>query len=581
MSMKRFWPYLYLLKPVRWAYLGALLFGVACGAMNGFGMPFMVYKILPVLFANPSPSFWVMVGGTALFPAIFAVRGVLEFLNSYLASYTGMRVLVDLQTRLFTRFQELPLAYIERSPVGDLMSRTQNDAAAVQAVLTGVTNDLLRQPITLLGAVGALVYLSFQKQTIAFVLLCVATGLLIVLPVRIAGRRLRTQASRMQVKAGEVSAVLNENLGAPKEVRVFGLEKWEINRFHQLLTQAGRANMRVTKYALLLSPVLEFLTAVGVGLAIAYAASQRMKLDTIIPLLTALYMTYTPLKRLGALHVHIKRGEASLDRLEEVLKAEDDVADPVLPVAFECSRGEIGFENVDFRYSSGPMVLQGVNATILPGRVTALVGPSGSGKTTLAKLILRFYDVSHGQVTLDGVNIRHICKVDLRRAMALVPQDPVLFNDTVANNIRLGRTDASDDDVIAAAHRAYADEFINRLELGYNTIVGERGVRLSGGQKQRIALARAILKKATILILDEATSALDPDSEQMIQKALQELVPGKTVIIIAHRFSTIRMASRILLINGGRLEAEGSHDHLYVASPLYRGLYDRQSIVTL
>jgi len=539
-------------------------------------MPFMVYKVLPVVFSVPPPSFWMIVGGAVFLPVAFAVRGVLEFSNTYLSAYTGLRVLAALQTKLFVRFQELPLDFIESGHVGDLMSRTQNDCTAVQAVLTGVTNDLIRQPITLLGALWALAYLSFQKQHLAFVLICALTGVVIILPVRFAGQKLRDQAKRMQVKAGELSAVLNEQLGAPKEIRIFGLQQWAVDRFMKLLEQTCQANLQVTRYAVMLPSVLEFLTAAGVGAAIAYAAAQQIRLDAIIPLLTALYMAYTPLKRLASLHVHIKRGEASLDRLEEVFNAEDNVADPVAPSPFTGERGEIRFKDVDFRYANGPLALQGIATTMTPGTVTALVGPSGSGKTTLAKLILRFYDVNRGMVAIDGTDVRQVRKIDLRRAMALVPQDPVLFDDTVANNIRLGRLEATDADVIAAARQAHADEFIGRLQQGYSTLVGERGVRLSGGQKQRVALARAILKKATILILDEATSALDPDSERLIQEALRDLVPGRTVVIIAHRFSTIRLAGRILLINGGRLEAEGTHEQLYARSPLYRGLCDRQ-----
>jgi subfamily B ATP-binding cassette protein MsbA len=296
-----------------------------------------------------------------------------------------------------------------------------------------------------------------------------------------------------------------------------------------------------------------------------------------LSLLTAIFASYEPIKKLGAVNNELKRGTASLNRLEEVLNEPVTIADPEKPVQVGRLVGDIRFNGVTFSYKPGHPVLRNISVRIAPGTVCALVGPSGAGKTTFANMVPRFYDVDEGSLTIDGIDVRSMRFGDLRRNIALVSQDPVLFNDTIYNNLLLGRMDASREDVIAAARAAYAHDFITAFPQGYDTLAGERGSRLSGGQKQRLAVARAFLRNAPILILDEATSALDSESEAAIQAALKKLVVGKTVIIIAHRFSTIRDASLILVFDGGSIVAAGDHGQLYKSSPLYRSLYDRQN----
>jgi len=288
-------------------------------------------------------------------------------------------------------------------------------------------------------------------------------------------------------------------------------------------------------------------------------------------------MSYDPIKRLGAVNNELKRGAASLQRLEEVLLEPITISDPPNPIRVERLHGDLAFNSVTFAYKDGAPVLRDVAAQIPAGTICALVGPSGAGKTTFANLVPRFYDTSTGAVTIDGIDVRAMRISDLRRNIAIVSQDPVLFNDTIYNNLLVGREDATRAEVEEAARNAFAHDFIlNALPQGYDTIVGERGSKLSGGQKQRIALARAFLRNAPILILDESTSALDSESEMFIQTALKKLVAGKTVLIIAHRFSTIRDATKILVFENGRIVAQGDHPHLYTANPLYRSLYDRQ-----
>jgi subfamily B ATP-binding cassette protein MsbA len=336
------------------------------------------------------------------------------------------------------------------------------------------------------------------------------------------------------------------------------------------------AQMKIVKYAQALTPAIEVLSAVGIAATLVFAHRMGVKWETFVSILVALYMCYEPIKKVGALNSELRRGEASLDRLEVVLNEPVMIADPAQPVTVGRLRGDLSFEQVSFAYDGDNRALRDVSVRIPAGTVCALVGPSGAGKTTFANLVPRFYDATAGTVKVDGVDVRALRLSDLRRNIALVSQEPVLFNDTIFNNLQLGREDATRDEVMAAAIDAHADDFIRTLPNGYETTVGERGALLSGGQKQRVAIARAFLRNAPILILDEATSALDSDSEAAVQDALRKLVAGKTVLIIAHRFSTIRDATLILVFDQGRITATGDHAALYAGNALYKSLYDRQ-----
>ena len=575
--VRLFRPYFALLRPVRWHFIGALLSGLLNGLASGFGLPFLTSKVLPLVFTKEPAAPWILAGAVALLPAVFLVRGVTGFINAYLSSYCGVRVLNQIKTDVFRKLQQLPIAFFQRNPLGDLMARQTGDAAAVQVVVTVVANDLIRQPVTFIGAIGTLVYMSIRNEQLVFILFALGIVPLCVLPISYLGRRMLQRAKQMQRNAGSVTTLLHENMGAAREVRAFNLQARENARYEELLERIARFTMKTVKYAQLLTPIIEILTSVGVAMAILYAAKVRLGLDQVLPLLTALYMTYDPIKKLGAMHNQVRRGQASVERLEYILKADDELPEPAQPVPFNPARTDIAFDQVAFAYAADP-VLQDVRIDIPAGSVTALVGPSGAGKSTFVNLLPRFYDVQGGAVRIGGIDVRQFSKHDLRAHLSIVSQDTVLFNDTLRNNIRLGRPGATDAEVEQAARHAHAHEFITAFPEGYDTRAGERGLRLSGGQKQRIAIARAFLKQAPILIMDEATSSLDSESEEMVQGALAELVRGRTVLIIAHRFSTIRMADHIVLLDKGRVRAAGNHADLYARDDLYRNLYDRQFI---
>jgi len=576
--LRTFAPYYAMLKPVKWQFIGVIVFGAINGALNGLGIPVLLFKGLPKVFAGQPPEGYLLVLIIVLFPAIALVRGVTAFLKDYLSAFCGVRVLISIRSRLYRKMQRLPLGFFGAMRIGDLMSRLTNDASAVQVVVTNATGDLVNQPVQFLGAVAALIYISFQRQEVVFILFALAIIPLCVFPIRYFGKRVKEKTRRLQDGAGHLSTVINENLGAVREIRAFNLEDLELEKFDDRMKVIAKFNLKKTKYSKMLPQLIEFVAALSVGVGVLYAARVSLKVDDMIPLLVALYMTYGPIKKFGSVHNEIRQGEASVDRIEAVMSMDDSVPDAADPVAFDSRRTDLQFDQVCFEYEKNIPVLRNVNATIPAGTVVALVGPSGAGKSTFVNLIPRFYDVTGGAIRIGGTDLRAFRKEDLRNHISIVSQDTFLFNDTIRNNIRLGRQDAADDEVEVAAKHAFAHEFITEFDHGYETLVGERGTRLSGGQKQRIAIARAFLRNAPILILDEATSALDSESEEKVQMALNDLVKGRTVLIIAHRFSTIKLADRIMVFEQGVLRGEGAHAELYASDALYKSLYDRQFI---
>jgi len=399
-----------------------------------------------------------------------------------------------------------------------------------------------------------------------------------VLPIRYVGKKLIKRASHIQRELGTVTDRFAENLSAAKEVRAYSLEKKEVERFRRASQALIYVQLKFYKYEKMLTPLIEIISAAGISVTLIYAYKVHLSLATFTTLIAALYACYEPIKKLGSLNNEIKRGLGALDRIEEVLNAPVAIVDEPDAIAMTTATGTLSFEGVSFAYDPQEPVLRNVSIKIPADTVCALVGPSGAGKSTFANLVPRFFDAVDGRVTLDGHDLRKIRLTHLRRQIAIVSQDPVLFNDTIYNNLLISLPEAGTAEVHAAAKAAFAHDFINSFPQGYDTIVGERGARLSGGQKQRLALARAFLRNAPILILDEATSALDSESEAAIQQALKTLVIGKTVLIIAHRFSTIRDASMILVFDQGRIVASGPHAELYASNPLYKSLYDRQNV---
>jgi len=577
--LRRFRPYFRYLRSNRATLAAAIFYGLLFGATNGLGLPMLIKFVFPVIFDRSGGTQMAMgdvVLIAATVPMLFLLRAVSSFLNSYYVQLTGVRILEGVRLDYFRRLQVVPLSFLQKSSSGDLLSRGIADSAQLQSTLTLIANDGVKQPMALLGAISFLVWQAFTTDGALTVLVCLAIVPLTVLPVHYVGKKVVKRARQVQDQLGDVSAQLNENLSAAREVRAFGLEERETTRFSQSTNRLIVAQMKVVKYAQALTPVIELLSAVGIAATLIFAYYAGVKLETFLAIISALYLCYEPIKKLGYLNSEINRGAASLARLEHVLDEPVTITDPAHPVPVERLRGRIAFENVTFAYGDSP-ALKDINVSVPAGTVCALVGPSGAGKSTFANLVPRFYEVAAGKVTIDGIDVRDMKLSDLRRNIALVSQEPVLFNDTIYNNLALGKAVATREEIMTAARLAHADEFITKLPQGYDTIVGERGALLSGGQKQRIAIARAFLRQAPILILDEATSALDSDSEAAIQDALRILVMGKTVLIIAHRFSTIRDASQILVFDQGRIVAEGDHAALYASNALYKSLYDRQS----
>jgi subfamily B ATP-binding cassette protein MsbA len=575
--MRRFRPYFAYLRPVRRTLIAAIFYAVLFALTNGISLPTLVKYVFPVVFDQDVtlPTGTVILIAATI-PMAFLLRALSGFLNSYYIQLSGVRILEALRIDYFRKLQRLPLSFVQDKMAGDLISRGMADTGQLQNTLTTIASDGIKQPLQLIATIVTLIVFAFTTKGVWLVLISLAVVPLAVLPVRYVGKKVIKRAHQLQSHLGTVTTRFAENLSAAREVRAFSLEERETQRFADATRELITSQIKIGKYVQALTPAIEVVAAAAISVTLVVAYLLHIDQFTFIAIVTALYFSYEPIKKLGALNNEYKRGLAALDRLEFVLNEPNRIGDPEKPIEIGRARGEITFDSVTFAYKADEPVLRNVSVTIPAGTVCALVGPSGAGKTTFANLVPRFYECTAGAVEIDGHDVRSFRLEALRRNTAIVSQEPVLFNDTIYNNLLLGRPEATREDVERAARDAYAHDFITKQPQGYETIVGERGVLLSGGQKQRIAIARAFLRNAPILILDEATSALDSDSEAAIQAALKQLVVGKTVLIIAHRFSTIRDATKILVFDRGQLVASGSHVELYGANALYRSLYDRQ-----
>jgi subfamily B ATP-binding cassette protein MsbA len=576
MFLKRFGPYFKYLKPVRVQFGLGLFFGIVAAAASGAGLPFVIKFLVPLVTSDNPPEGWQLILILSSVPVAFTFRAVGSFLNGYYMAYAGMHVLEKLRLMVFTKIQELPLSFFHRNNVGDLISRVTGDTSQLQGAIVKVVNSLVKEPATLIAACSALIYLTITEKEAAFMLIALASVPACVLPIKAIGSRILKKAKLAQRQAGEVNDVLNENLGSVREVRAYNLEDREISRFGAACHKFFKLSLKTVKYNKALSPMIELVSAFAIVFALNVAVIKDLSPEGMAAILTALYMCYEPIKKLGGVSNTIRKAEASLDRLEYILQSEDTVPENPKPIQARALEGRIEFDHVSFSYKE-EVALKDIQIDIAAGEVIALVGPSGAGKSTFANLVPRFYDALEGSVRIDGSNVKDFNKGDLRSQIALVSQDAILFNESVAHNIGIGREGASREAIRIAAEMASAAEFIEQLDGGYEYIVGERGNRLSGGQRQRISIARAFLKDAPIIILDEPTSALDAESEHAIQAALETLSKGRTVLIIAHRFSTIQHADRILVFDAGEIAASGTHQELYASQPLYKSLYDKQA----
>jgi subfamily B ATP-binding cassette protein MsbA len=562
-------------------------------------LPAMLKTVLPVFFdreeeASPQVVAWaralfgaayqdkLLVVACLGLPVLFLARGVCSYLNRYLMNHAGFVFLDGLRRQVFGRLQELPLAFYQQHKSGDLASRLLNDTEQLKNVVVMVSGEIIKQPLTLIFAIGFLAYLSLTERSVLFALVALFSLPICIIPIRMVTRRLIKKARLLTQQTGELAAVVTESLQAPMEIQAYNLQEPQLERFRVAIRDIFRLSMKTVKYQSLAAPIIEFLSACGMMAALYYGVRHGMDLATFSALGLALYLAYEPVKKLSILHAVIKAGTASLERLEYVLDAADSVPNPARPRPLSASPADVSFEQVCFTYATrtadAPPALDGINVRVRPGEIVALVGPSGAGKSTFVSLIPRFYDPTAGRVALGGVDLREADKAALRQRIAVVPQMPALFNASVAHNIRLGRAGATEEEVLVAARRAYVTDFIASLPRGFDTVVGERGAALSGGQRQRIAIARAFLKDAPILILDEATSALDAESEARVQQALRELLLGRTTFLIAHRFSSISLATRVLVFEEGRITGDGPAETLARTHAAFRRMSELQRL---
>jgi len=580
--------YYHLLFEVKWTFLGGMLAGIVYSLASGAGLPAMAKTVFPIIFKDEkamasvppwilhvsswfdSPNGLLLATCLAL-PVIFLIRGVAGFLNTYLINKAGLEVLERIRMMSFEKLQRLPWAFFQGQASGDLTSRLTNDSQILRTAITQSSNDLIKQPLTLLTAIGYLVYQAFEKQSVFFALIGVCTVPLCVIPIQRARKKIRARSRVLQAQTGALNAILIEDLQSPLEIRVYQLEQNRIARFGKKVTEQLRLQLKIAKYRALISPAIEFVASVGFAFSLYMGALREMEFGEFMALGMALYMAFEPVKKLGTVSSTLAQGNAAAERIEMILTSEETVSSPAEPKATGPVRGQIEFHQVDFAYDKEP-VLRGVNLVLQPGEMVALVGPSGSGKTTLSGLIPRLFDVTGGGVRIDGTDVREWDLSALRKQIAVVPQMPALFQDSILENIRASKPDATDAEVERALVRAHAAEFVADLPDGLHTVVGERGSTLSGGQRQRIAMARAFLKDAPILILDEATSALDVESEAAVARNLTELAEGRTTVVIAHRLSTIRIAKRVILLQNGRVVGDGTLAELGENHPLIRQL---------
>ena len=506
---------------------------------------------------------------------VMFTRGVFYYGQSDLVAYEGQRVIIDVRSVLFRKFQKMPLSYYDRQQTGTVMSYITNDVSAMQSAIVDNLIELVTESSILIGSLGMMIYLDWKLS-----LLTLMTIPLVGFAMKIFGRKLKRSSTVIQERAAEITSLLQESISAIRVVKSFVRETYEIRRFEEQNWRNFQAAMKNVKLSSLLTPTVEFLAAIAVTFIVWFGGyevvNEVITAGELVAFLTYAVNLANPVKRLSRVYAAIQKAMAAADRVFEVMDLDEKITDvpgakPLPPI-----QGQVEFKDITFSYKEGQPALQHISLKAEPGQMIALVGPSGSGKSTIANLIPRFYDVDSGTIAIDGHDIRQVTADSLREQIGLVPQETMLFSTTVMENIRYGRLDATDEEVVEAARAANAEEFIKDLPEGYDTKLGERGLNLSGGQRQRLAIARAILKNPRVLILDEATSALDTESEKIVQDALDKLMVGRTSFVIAHRLSTIFNADQIFVVENGHLREHGTHEELLAAGGLYSNLYNIQ-----
>jgi len=533
---------------------------------------FLVKPVLDDIFLNQD-SFMLKIIPLAVV-LIYLLRGLATYGQDYLMNYVGENIVRHIRNELYARIQDLPVAFFHKERTGVLMSRVMGDVGIVKAMVSTAVTGSLKDCFTIVGLTMVIFYRDWRMAIIAFVILPVAF-----FPIVEFGRRVRRITTGYQEAVADLSSFLHETFAGNKIVKAFGMESYEKKRFFEKTLDLFKLEMKAVVARSLSSPIMEFLGGLGIAFIIWYGGSKVIagtsSAGTFFSFMAAVLMLYDPVKKLSGLNNAVQQGLAAVDRIFDVIEKESDIKEHQNPVILERRPHRVSFENVYFKYEED-MILKDINLDVKAGEILALAGMSGGGKTSLANLIPRFYDVTKGAILIDGIDIRSASIASLRDQMAIVTQDPILFNDTVRNNIAYGNWKASDEAIQQAAKAAYAYDFIQGFPDKFDTNIGELGGRLSGGEKQRICIARALLKDAPILILDEATSSLDAEAETLVQKALENLMKGRTTFVIAHRLSTIEYANRIIVVVDGQIVEEGGHKELIARQGEFFKLYQMQ-----
>jgi subfamily B ATP-binding cassette protein MsbA len=533
---------------------------------------FDLMKFVPSHFHNAwAVVTFALIGSTVL-------KGIFDYVGTYMVNYAGYGMITDLRNHLYETIMKSSASFFHKHATGTILSTLINDVERVQTAVSAVLGEFLQQIFTFLFTMAAVIALGGR----------LSWALLLFVPVVITsarkiGRSVRTRTRTGQDRVAEIQNILHETITGNRIVKAFSNEIWEILRFKKAARRLFRANLHSVRVQSISSPLMDVIGSIAIALLLYIGRQEikagRMDMGTFVVFIIALFKLYDPVRKFAFFYNSFQQAMGASVSIFNFLDVEHDVREKVLAHSLKRFHDKIAFENVGFSYSTEEgehQILHNINLEVRGGEMLALVGPSGAGKSTLVNLIPRFYDVSSGRLTVDGYDVKTLTLDSLRKQIAQVTQETILFNDTVRNNIAYGQPDTAMSLVEEAARNALAHDFILRMPQGYDTVIGEKGFRLSGGERQRIAIARAILKNAPILILDEATSALDAESESLVQIALSNLMQGKTVMVIAHRLSTIRRANRIVVLEDGRITAIGPHEELLRASPTYQRLNSLQ-----
>jgi ATP-binding cassette, subfamily B, bacterial MsbA len=533
---------------------------------------FDLMKIVPSHFHNA----WAVVAFALIVSTV--LKGICDYVGTYMVNYAGYGMITDLRNHLYETIMKSSASFFHKHATGTILSTLINDVERVQTAVSAVLGEFLQQIFTFIFTMAAVIALGGRMSWALLLFVPV-----VITSARKIGRSVRTRTRTGQDRVAEIQNILHETITGNRIVKAFSTEIWEILRFKKAARRLFRANLRSVRVQSISSPLMDVIGSIAIALLLVIGRNEikagRMDMGTFVVFIIALFKLYDPVRKFAFFYNSFQQAMGASVSIFNFLDVEDDVREKPRAHVLKKFENKIAFENVGFAYSTEEgehPILHEINLEVRAGEMLALVGPSGAGKSTLVNLIPRFYDVSSGKLIIDGQDVRGLTLDSLRKQIAQVTQETILFNDTVRNNIAYGQPETAKSLVEDAARNALAHDFIQRLPQGYDTIIGEKGMRLSGGEKQRIAIARAILKNAPILILDEATSALDTESESLVQAALSNLMQGRTVVVIAHRLSTVRRATRTVVLEHGRITAIGSHDELLKTSATYQRLYSLQ-----